>query len=173
MVFGGPDLGHGSLEFERLQNHAGSLRAPGCVKPALAMIVQLTVVENILGSDGYAGWNDLVLGRPGRLNRDVLHASAKLELLRIVGPVRQVNDSHFMIDSRPRIVPEIRTHHETKGNFLKPLGEMARCLDPDFELSGLGPTFHSDCFPADPRPLVDAYLGLGQPSFAGFPMFPL
>ena len=133
------------------------------------MIVQLTVVENILGSDGYAGWNDLVLGRSGRLNRDVLHASAKLELLRIVGPVRQVNGPHFMIDPRPRIVPEVRTHHEAKGDFPQTLGEMARCLDPDSELSGLGPTFHSDCFPADTGPLVDAYLSLRQPPLPGFP----
>ena len=133
------------------------------------MIVQLTVVENILGSDGYAGWKNLVLGRPGRLNRDVLHASAKLELLRIVGSVRQVNGPHFMIDPRPRIVPEIRTHHEAKGDFLEPLWEMARCLDPDFELSGLGPTFHSDCFSANPGSLVDAYLGLRQPPLPGFP----
>ena len=78
-----------------------------------------------------------------------------------------------MIDSRPRIVPEIGTHHEAECDFLKPLGKISRCLDPDFELPGLGPAFHSDCFPADPGSVVDAYLGLRQPSFARFPMFPL
>ena len=122
MVFGGPDLCHGSFELKRLKDHTGSLGAPGCVKPALAVIIQFPVIENILGGDGYAGRNDFVLGRPGRLNRDVLHASMKLELLRIFGRVRQMNDSHFMIDSRSRIVPEIRTHHEANGDFLKPLG---------------------------------------------------
>ena len=64
MVLRWPGLSHRGLELERLKNHAGSIDTPRGVKPALAVIVEFAVVENILGGDGDGGWNDFISVSP-------------------------------------------------------------------------------------------------------------
>ena len=68
---------------------------------------------------------------------------------------------------------EVGAHHQPEWHFLKPRREIPRCLDADSELTGFGPAFQADCFPADARPLINADFGLGQTVFTGFAVLPL
>ena len=111
MVFRRPDLSHGGLELERLKDHAGSLDTPGGIKAALAMIVEFAVVENILGGDGDTGRAYLISMLAGWLDRDVFNAPPELKRLRFIRSVLQMNDSHFLVDSRSRIMAKVGTYH--------------------------------------------------------------